>query len=221
MFHHRNRFWLATAFTLILLLLIASVASAAPPKPGQTVPTPTPTRDLPGQTGGGPQKPGQQLPYKPGGDGTQNAPVKPQPTRSLPGTAGGGQTGDGGQTSSGGNTPAPWPPADLVVNHAATPFQLGIVGDGLQSYFIGPDGAGYAGPYISSFSNLAQTYVYGTEVTLYSGVNPGSGKTVTIHYLPTARKLRISTYYPDTQYDTDKPYVFTVDAGHNVIHEQW
>ena len=220
--YHRKRLWLATAVTLALLLTIASVASAAPtnapPKPGETSPTPTPTRALPDTTGenqNAPQKPGLELPGTTGGDGTQNgAPAKPQPTQALPGTTGGDQTG-------GDNTPAPWPPSDLIVAHAATPFQLSPIGDGLQSYFIGPDGTGYTGPYIPSFSSLAQTYPYGGAVTLYSGINPGSSKSVTIAYLPAESKLRISTYYPDTQYDTDKPYVFTVDTGHNVVHDQW
>ncbi|MDE0198034.1 MAG: hypothetical protein OXK78_07560 [Caldilineaceae bacterium] len=212
---YRKRIWLATAVTLTLLLTIASVASAAqsyaPPKPGTASPTPTPTRALPDTTGE---------------EGSQNAaPAKPQPTRALPGTTGGGQNG-GGQTgesnTGGGNTAAPsWPPPELIVAHAATPFQLSPIGEGLQSYFIGPDGTGYTGPYIPSFTNLAQTYPYGAAVTLYSGVNPGSAKSVTIQYLPADGKLRISTYYPDTQYDTDKPYVFTVDSGHNVVHDQW
>ena len=202
--YHRKRFWLATAVTLALLLTIASVASAAPtnapPKPGAATPTPIPTRALPDTTGE---------------DGSQSGPpAKPAPTRTLPDTTGGDQTG-------GDNTPAPWPPSNLIVAHAATPFQLSPIGDGLQSYFIGPDGTGYVGPYILSFSNLAQTYPSGGAVTLYSGTNPGSGKSVTITYLPAESKLRVSTYYPDTQYDTDKPYVFTVDSGHNVVHDQW
>ncbi len=49
----------------------------------------------------------------------------------------------------------------------------------------------------------------------------GTGKSGAIYYLPAEKKLRISTYYPDTQYDVNKPYVFTVDSGHNVVHEQW
>ena len=74
-------------------------------------------------------------------------------------------------------------------------------------------------PTSTSFSNLAQQHA--GVATLWTGTNPGTGKSVTIYYLPAEKKLRISTYYPDTQYDVNKPYVFTVDSGHNVVHEQW
>ena len=91
----------------------------------------------------------------------------------------------------------------------------------MHTYFIGHDGAGHTGPYIDSFSNLAQQHPAGGAVTLFTGTNPGTGKSVTIYYLPAEKKVRISTYYPDTQYDINKPYVFTVDSGHNVVHDQW
>ena len=59
-------------------------------------------------------------------------------------------------------------------------------------------------------------------MTLYSGSNPGSGKPVTIYYLPAEKKIRVSTYYPDKPpYDFDKPYIFTVDANHSVTHDRW
>jgi len=44
---------------------------------------------------------------------------------------------------------------------------------------------------------------------------------VQIHYLPSESKIRVSTYYPDTQYDTNKPYTFTVDTSNSVTHEAW
>ena len=48
-----------------------------------------------------------------------------------------------------------------------------------------------------------------------------SSKSVQIDYLPTDRKIGVSTFYPDTQYDTNKPYTFTVNASNSVPHEAW
>jgi hypothetical protein len=109
----------------------------------------------------------------------------------------------------------------MIVHHAATQVQLSPVNDGLQAYFIAPGGVGHSGPWIESFASLATKHPAGGAVTLFTGSNQGTGKPITIYYLPTEMKLRISTYYPDTQYDINKPYVFTVDSGHNVVHEQW
>ena len=115
--------------------------------------------------------------------------------------------------------PAPsWPPSNMIVTHAATQVQLAPVGDGLQAYFIGTDGTGHPGPYIASFSSLASQHPAGGAVTLFTGSNQGTGKPITIYYLPSEMKIRVSTFYPDTQYDINKPYVFTVDSGHNVVH---
>ena len=113
------------------------------------------------------------------------------------------------------------PPADCIVSHAATPAQLCPIDGGLQYYFIGADGSSSSGPWLDAFTELAGLYTAGASVSLYSGANPLTGKQVHIHYLPSEQKLRISTYYPDTQYDTDKPYVFTVDTGHAINHEAW
>ena len=113
------------------------------------------------------------------------------------------------------------PPANCIVAHAATPAQLCPVGGGLQYYFIGADGSSSGGPWIDSFANLAGHYAAGGGVSLYSGSNPFTGKSVDITYLPSENKLRISTYYPDNQYDVNKPYVFTVDTGNAIRHEAW
>ena len=50
-----------------------------------------------------------------------------------------------------------------------------------------------------------------------------TGKSVTIDYVTENEQtlLRVQTYYPDNEYDTNKPYVFTLDPGHNVNHIQW
>lgn len=205
----RKRFRLAIAIILTLLLTVALASLAvaqenAPPKPGgpNVAATATPTRALPGST-----------------DGT-GGPMKPQPTRSLPGSTG-GTGGNGDQTGGDMMSPAPWPPSNLIVSHPATPIQLSPAGGGMNTYFIGPDGVGHSGPYIDSFSNLAQKHPSGAAVTLFTGTNPGSGKPVTIYYLPAEMKVRISTFYPDTQYDVNKPYIFTVDANHSVTHDRW
>ncbi len=113
------------------------------------------------------------------------------------------------------------PPANCIVAHAATPAQLCPVAGGLQYYFIGADGSSSGGPWIDSFTELAGHYAAGGGVSLYSGSNPLTGKQVDITYLPSEQKLRISTYYPDNQYDVNKPYVFTVDTGNAIKHEAW
>ncbi len=105
------------------------------------------------------------------------------------------------------------PPADCIVAHAATPAQVCPIDGGLQYYFIGADGSSSQGPWIAPFDQLT--------ATVYSGINPMTAKSVTITYLAASNKIRISTFYPDTQYDTDKPYNFTVDANNNVSHEAW
>ena len=110
------------------------------------------------------------------------------------------------------------PPADCIVAHAATPAQICPVGGGLQYYFIGSGGS-QTGPWIQSLSDLAT--LHSGVASIYSGTNPFSGKPVQIHYLPAEQKIRISTFYPDNQYDTDKPYNFTVDANNSVNHEAW
>ena len=50
-----------------------------------------------------------------------------------------------------------------------------------------------------------------------------TGKSVTIDYVTENEEtlLRVSTFYPDNEYDTNKPYVFTLDPGHTVNHIQW
>lgn len=112
------------------------------------------------------------------------------------------------------------PPADCIVAHAATPAQLCSVGGGLQYYFIGADGSSQPGPWIQPFSELATLHSAGAA-SLYSGTNPKTGKSVQIHYLISENKIRVSTFYPDTQYDTNKPYNFTVDSNNSVNHEAW
>lgn len=206
---HRKRLQLAavTATVLLLTIVSASVAAAHSPLSDDIRRAPPP---IPGGNGGSTNPP-------PGG-GTNNPP-----------STGGGQTPSTGggvappKTENGLIKPViyPWPPPNAIVLHAATPIQLSQAGTGLRVYFISRDGASTIGPFFDEFGILKHNYP-NDPVTLYTGFNPGTGKPVTIDYLPSQNKLRISTFYADRPpHDIDKPYVFTVDPEHNVVHEQW
>ena len=199
----RSRSLVVATMALLLTIALASVAAAQvvdppPPPPGLNggaTPTPTPNNDQP--------------PPPPGFNG-----------------GGGGNTGSGvapPRTENGLIRPViyPWPPPNAIILHAATPIQLSQAGTGLRVYFIARDGTSKIGPFFDEFGILASQYA-GDPVTLYEGSNPGTGKPVTIDYLPAERLLRISTFYADRPpHDFNKPYVFTVDAQHNVNHLQW
>ena len=197
-----RRIALPLALALLLSLALTAVAFAQPP-------------DIPGQpqTGG------------PDNNPNQNPPGMPPPGNPPGGPANNPAPGPGADPPGATKTihpSAPFtPPANCIVAHAATPAQLCPVGGGLQYYFIGPGGVSSGGPWIDSFANLAGHYAAGGGVSLYSGSNPFTGKQVDITYLPSENKLRISTYYPDNQYDINKPYVFTVDTGNAIKHEAW
>ena len=142
-------------------------------------------------------------------------------------------------------TAAPTPDMACIVKHFATPAQLCQAGEGLQYYFIGPDGATQAGPYLSSVSDLAGRYPSSAiesvkrrfrealdrpepaetplarVIELYSGVNPMSGKPVLIDYLRDEEVVRVSTYYADTPVAANKPYIFTLDRSNQVEHRVW
>ena len=213
---HRKRFRLAAVFTVVLLLTIASTLVAAAHA------FPTLTDDLP-------QRAAPPDPTDDDGNGSGNTPrpgQTPQPPppgggRPTPTTSGGGVSPPA--TENGLIKPVvyPWPPPNAIVLHAATPIQLSQAGSGLRVYFISRDGTSTIGPFFDEFGILAHSYA-GDPVTLYTGFNPGTGKPVTIDYLPSENKLRISTFYADRPpHDINKPYVFTVDAQHNIVHEQW
>ena len=83
-------------------------------------------------------------------------------------------------------------------------------------YFIGADGSSQTGPYLPNQSSDSPA------IQLYSGSNPMTGKSVVINWeTDNGGKLRLSTYYPDNEYDTDKPYVFTVSENNIVTHVSW
>ena len=116
---------------------------------------------------------------------------------------------------------APRPSTPCIVTHAATPAQLCVTDEGIQYYFIGPDRV-QTGPYLSSFSELAETHsLVQAVVELYRGTNPMTGKPVHIDYLPNEKVIRVSTYYADTPYSKNKPYIFTVNTNYEVTHQAW
>ena len=184
----------------------------------------------------------QEPPSPPGGppgnplnnDPSANPPVNPSTPPENPPTGGGPpgtppsqppSTPNNGTmpdpmlpTMATGHPSAPFtPPADCIVAHAATPAQLCPIDGDLQYCFIGADGASQQGPWIQPFSQLATLGAW----SIYTGTNPKTGKSVQINYLAAENKIRVSTFYPDTQYDTNKPYNFTVDTDHNISHEAW
>ncbi len=58
-------------------------------------------------------------------------------------------------------------------------------------------------------------------VELYRGVNSLTDKPVHIDYLPGEEVIRVSTYYPDTPYSINKPYIFTLDKDSQVTYQAW
>ena len=209
---------IAAPFLFALLLALAIL-------PGAVLAQPPTVPEFEG--GEGPGGPGVD-PNSPGGDPPSGQPTSaapPMPTAPAgPGTGGppaATATATPVATSAPNMQPHPsapfTPPANCIVAHAATPAQLCPIGGGLQYYFIGADGSSSQGPWISPFGDLATA----ASASVYSGANPRTGKSVHITYLAAENKIRISTFYPDTEYDTNKPYNFTVDANNNVSHEAW
>ena len=211
---------------LLAVAVLPGVALAVPP-------TNTPDTPSNNNTNTAPPGGGNTTTNPPPVGGGNNNNTSPPPVGGTPGTPSndsnttppGGGSNDGGgsqQTSSPAHPDAPdYPSANCIVTHAATPAQLCPIANGLQYYFIGADGSASTGPFISPFSDLATLYTGSTDVLLYSGVNPMTSKSVNIYYLPADRVIRVSTYYPDTQYDTDKPYIFTVNGSNSVSHSAW
>ena len=212
---HRKRFRSAIAIILTLLLTVAIVpvaVAADPPPPVDDIDEselpPPPVIVTP--------EPPVIVTPEPSVTVTPEPPVivTPEP----PDMGDGNGDGNGNMMTA----PSSWPPPNAIVHHAATPIQISALGGGLHVYFIGPDGASNSGTVIGSFSTLAETYPSGDAVSLYTGTNAGSGKSVNIEYLPTEMKIRVSTYYADQPpHDYNKPYVFIIDADHSVTHESW
>ncbi|MDE0071349.1 MAG: hypothetical protein OXO48_16665 [Caldilineaceae bacterium] len=210
----RMKFHLLVAVTLAILLAVAlaGTALASPPgnhQPGNQPGNNDPVGIPPGNDQGNDQ--GNNPGNNPGNNDPGNNPGNNDPVGTPP----------GGTTQSGHPDSPSSPSGNCIVAHAATPAQLCPVAGGLQYYFIGADGSSSIGPYLSPFGDLASLYTTGATVLLYNGINPSTGKSVQINFLPTDQKIRVSTYYPDTQYDINKAYVFTVDSENSVVHEAW
>lgn len=150
------------------------------------------------------------VPALPGGGSsnsgnTPNSGNPPPPPSSNPGDGSGGGSGSGG-------TPV-YTGENCHISHAATPAQICSVANGMQYWYIGADGSAQPGPFLPD----------DPKIESFTGTNPMTGKSVTIDYVTENEQtlLRVQTYYPDNEYDTNKPYVFTLDPGHNVNHIQW
>ena len=150
----------------------------------------------------------------PPGGGTPggNPPGGGTPGGNPPGgsTPGGNPPGGGGGGS--GTTPV-YTGIDCHITHAARPAQICSVEGGLQYWFIGADGSAQPGPFLPDSPRIER----------YEGTNSLTGKAVVIDYVVEGDKtlLRVSTYYPDNEYDTNKPYIFTLDPGHTVRYISW
>ncbi len=215
----RFRSTIAIILTLLLVVTVVPVASAQqPPDAGDQQPPP-PEVPEPGPTDPPPPGPGPTAPPTPP-PGTGEPPTPPTPP-SPPTPTNGMDNGDKDMMDDMMMAPTMWPPPNAIVRHAATPVQISALPGGLSVYFVGSDGA-TTGPVLDSFSSLAEMHAMGAAVELFSGMNPGTGKMVTIEYLPDSKKIRVSTYYADKPpHDYNKPYVFIVDADHSVTHEKW
>ena len=161
-----------------------------------------------------PNTPNSNTPPPPGGDNTPNGGGTPPPLGSNP--DGGtpppvGSNPDGGGGGSSSSTPV-YTGINCHVKHAATPAQICSVPNGLRYWYIGADGSAQMGPFLPDSPKI-----------VFNGTNPMTGKSVSIDYVTEGDKvlLRVQTFYPDNEYDTNKPYVFTLDPGHNVNHIQW
>ena len=233
----RKNFSFILALVAVGLLLAIALPSATladnhdggpPPTPGSGGPPPPPVPTS--NTGnGGPPPPPTQVPTQV----PTQAPT-PVPTQDMENGMTTPQATPTPGTGNGGTTPTPTPGMDggmadrdpssspnSIVAHAATPAQLVKSGGGLQYYYIGADGSSVTGPTLPSFSDLAEMYPSGDWVPLLDAPNPLTGKHVNVDYIPNEQKIRVSTHYPDNEYDTNKPYIFTVDADYSVSHQAW
>ena len=71
------------------------------------------------------------------------------------------------------------------------------------------------------FSELAELYPDGEEVSLFRGYNPLSGKRVKIDYLPSVNRIRVDTFYSDRDTDKNKSYIFHFGPEHDITYDVW
>ncbi len=117
------------------------------------------------------------------------------------------------------------PPTTCIVAHPATPLQVCRDNDSgaLHFHFVGRKEV-FSGPIFASVAELISDYPLGhmpSEVELYNGTNTGTGKRVLVRFLTDNGRLHISTYYADTIYSANKPYIFTIDQYGTVTHLAW
>ena len=214
-----RRLHIAAPPLLAVLLTIALAATALAQQPPHSPggPPGDPSTNQPSTNP--PSNPPSSPPVNPPAGGPGGGPPSSNPTPAA--TPAPAATSNPAATSAPDNQPHPsapfTPPANCIVAHAATPAQVCPIGGGLQYYFIGEDGSAQQGPWIRPFGELAAA----SSSSIYSGTNPKTGKPVTITYLAAENRIRISTFYPDNEYDTNKPYNFTIDASNQVNHEAW
>ncbi len=162
-----------------------------------------------------PPLPGVPPPSGPGGSPPTSGPGgnPPPPPSSNPPPPPSGNSPGGSGSGGGSNTAPVYTGIDCHITHAARPAQICSVTGGLQYWFIGADGSAQPGPFLPDSPRIER----------WEGTNPMTGKSVVIDYIVEGEKtlLRVSTYYPDNEYDTNKPYVFTLDPGHNVRYISW
>ena len=103
-----------------------------------------------------------------------------------------------------------------LVDHAATPVRVFSCDEGILFYWVG-QGKVESGPAFAPLASLALI----RTTTLYAGINPCTGKLVSITYHPAGQFIRVSTYYADNAMDVDKPYVFDISSDGTVIHWIW
>ena len=224
----------ATVFVLmaaiLLALLYAAAAEARPvlhPPCGEGIPalhelncgthTPTPPPTSTPTSTATPTATGRFLPAgastPTNGELSEKAPTSTPTRRPLPTpTPTSGPLPTAAQETQGSESFSPQAPC--LVAHAATPAQLCLTAAGIEYYFIGPDGVA-SGPLLPSISQLAGSYsAFSPTVELYRGTNPLTGKAVHVDYLPSENAIRVRTYYADTPYSVDKPYIFTLDEAY-------
>lgn len=121
--------------------------------------------------------------------------------------------GGGGGGGGGSDTTPVYTGIGCHITHAARPAQICSVEGGMQYWFIGADGSAQPGPFLPDSPRIER----------YEGTNPMTGKPVVIDYVVEGDQtlLRVSTFYPDNEYDTNKPYIFTLDPGHTVSYISW
>lgn len=156
------------------------------------------------------------IPSTPSGNPPNGNPPNGNPPNGNPPGGGNPPSGNppgGGGGGGGSDTTPVYTGIGCHITHAARPAQICSVEGGMQYWFIGADGSAQPGPFLPDSPRIER----------YEGTNPMTGKPVVIDYVVEGDQtlLRVSTFYPDNEYDTNKPYIFTLDPGHTVSYISW